>query len=95
MIDQSRANLGLETIDFYYLHNPESQVAAVGREEFRRRLEAAFALLEQKAADGAIGCYGVATWNGLRAQPAEPAFLSLAEMIAAAERIGGPSIIFA
>jgi aryl-alcohol dehydrogenase-like predicted oxidoreductase len=90
MIDQSRANLGLETIDFYYLHNPESQVAAAGREEFSRRLEAAFALLEQKVADGLIGCYGIATWNGLRAQPAEPAFLSLTETISTAERIGGP-----
>lgn len=89
MIEQSRANLGLETIDFYYLHNPESQVAAVGRDEFRRRLEAAFTLLEQKVADGLIGCYGAATWNGFRAEPAEPAYLSLLELIEAAERVGG------
>jgi aryl-alcohol dehydrogenase-like predicted oxidoreductase len=89
MIDQSRANLGLETIDFYYLHNPESQVAAVGRDEFNRRLEAAFGLLEQKSADGVIGCYGAATWSGFRAEPAEPAYLSLPDMIQTAEHIGG------
>lgn len=90
MIDQSRANLELETIDFYYLHNPESQIAAVGRDEFSRRLDAAFTLLEQKVADGLIGCYGAATWNGFRAEPAEPAYLSLPSMIEAAERAGGP-----
>jgi aryl-alcohol dehydrogenase-like predicted oxidoreductase len=89
MIDLSRSNLGLESIDIYYLHNPESQAAAVGRTEFRRRLEAAFELLERKVSDGAIGCYGAATWNGFRAEPAEPAFLSLPEMIEVAERAGG------
>ena len=36
MIDLSRANLGLETLDIYYLHNPESQLAAVSRDEFQR-----------------------------------------------------------
>ncbi|HEX4210514.1 MAG TPA: aldo/keto reductase [Candidatus Binataceae bacterium] len=89
MIDLSRANLGLETLDIYYVHNPESQLAEIDRAEFRRRLEQAFELLEVKAADGLIGCYGAATWNGLRIEPTERAYLSLAEMIAAAERVGG------
>lgn len=89
MIDLSRANLGLETLDIYYLHNPESQLAELDKTEFRRRLEQAFELLEHKAADGVIGCYGAATWNGFRIESAERAYLSLAEMIEAAERVGG------
>src|ERR1700722_4713104 len=89
MIELSRANLGLETLDVYYVHNPESQLAQIDRAEFRRRLEQAFELLERKAAEGAIGCYGAATWNGFRIEAAERAYLSLAEMIEAAERVGG------
>jgi aryl-alcohol dehydrogenase-like predicted oxidoreductase len=89
MIELSRTNLGLETLDIYYVHNPESQLAEVGRAEFRQRLEQAFELLERKAADGVIGCYGAATWNGFRIESAECAYLSLAEMIEAAERVGG------
>jgi aryl-alcohol dehydrogenase-like predicted oxidoreductase len=91
MIDLSRTNLGLETIDIYYLHNPETQLGTVDRAEFRRRLERAFELLETKVADGMIGCYGAATWNGFRIQRAERAYLSLTEMIRTAESVGGPS----
>jgi aryl-alcohol dehydrogenase-like predicted oxidoreductase len=89
MIELSRANLGLETLDIYYLHNPESQLAEVDRAEFRRRLEQAFELLEDKAAEGIIGCYGAATWNGFRIESAERAYLSLSEMVETATRVGG------
>ena len=41
-IDVSRRNLGVETVDIYYLHNPETQAAHVARGEFDRRLRAAF-----------------------------------------------------
>src|SRR5271157_1840186 len=34
MIEASRANLGLETIDIYYLHNPETQLGKLERPEF-------------------------------------------------------------
>ena len=42
-IETSRGNLGLETIDLYYLHNPETQFSQVSRPDFYRRLKAAFA----------------------------------------------------
>ncbi|MGA2411708.1 MAG: aldo/keto reductase, partial [Candidatus Binataceae bacterium] len=64
--------------------------AAVDRAEFRQRLERTFELLETKIAEGVIGCYGAATWNGFRIQPAERAYLSLTELMEAAERAGGP-----
>ena len=51
-IDRSRANLGLETLDVYYLHNPETQLAEVERAEFLRRIRAAFEALEEAVADG-------------------------------------------
>jgi aryl-alcohol dehydrogenase-like predicted oxidoreductase len=87
----SLRNLGVETIDGYYLHNPEQQLDAVSRETFTQRLEAAFALLEQRARGGAIRCYGVATWQGLRANPQAQGYLSLEELMAIAARVGGAS----
>ena len=32
--EQSRRNLGVETIDVYYLHNPETQVGEIGPDEY-------------------------------------------------------------
>jgi aryl-alcohol dehydrogenase-like predicted oxidoreductase len=89
MIELSRANLGLETIDIYYLHNPESQLAAVSREEFIARLHAAFELLERKVEQRRIRWYGAATWNGLRVAPNDRSHLSLTEMVEIASEVGG------
>jgi aryl-alcohol dehydrogenase-like predicted oxidoreductase len=88
-IDRSRANLGLETIDVYYIHNPETQLAEVERAEFLRRLRAAFEALEGAVADGGIACYGTATWTGYRVDPSAPDHLSLAELVALAREVGG------
>jgi len=89
MVETSLANLGLETIDIYYLHNPESQLASVDRAVFNARMRAAFEMLEQKVAQGKIGVYGTATWNGYRADPRDRGYLSLDELIRiAAEACG-------
>src|SRR6266849_1444179 len=70
-IDRSRRNLGVECVDLYYLHNPETQLGAIPRPEFLRRLRAAFEGLERACADGRIAAYGTATWNGYRLAPDE------------------------
>lgn len=88
-IDRSRRNLGLHTIDLYYLHNPESQLEALGREEFTRRLRAAFEALEAAVAAGKIARYGAATWNGFRQPPDAPDLLTLAELVSVARDVGG------
>ncbi len=89
-IDRSRANLGLETIDLYYLHNPESQLEAVDRDELTRRLRAAFEALEDAVAAGKIARYGAATWNGFREPPDSRGLLMLADVVAVAREVGGP-----
>ncbi len=89
MVETSRQNLGLETIDIYYLHNPEIQLEAVDRAKFMRRMRAAFEVLEKKVAQGEIGVYGTATWAGYRADPDEPGYLSLAELVKLAEEVAG------
>ncbi len=89
MLEMSRENLGLETIDIYYLHNPETQLNSVDRREFLARIQLAFEFLEKCVAENRIGCYGTATWNGYRTQPTERGWLSLDEMLRAAREVGG------
>ncbi len=88
-VETSLRNLRLETVDLYYLHNPEQQLDEVERKEFLRRAEAAFRLLEPLASEGKIGVYGAATWNGFRVPPEEPGHLSLEELVGLAKRAGG------
>ncbi len=89
MLEMSRQNLGLETIDIYYLHNPEGQLEAVSRQEFLARIRTIFEFLEGAVSDGRIGVYGAATWNGFRADPTERGWLSLDELMTVAREVGG------
>ena len=91
MLDISRSNLGLESIDIYYVHNPETQLSAVGREEFLTRIRKAFEFLESAVDAKKIVCYGTATWNGFRIKPNERGYLSLMELISAATDVAGAS----
>lgn len=85
----SLRNLQVDTIDVYYLHNPEQQREEIGHEAFCQRLTAAFELLERRAREGAIRYYGIATWQGLRSNPKSKSYLSLEEAVGMAQRIGG------
>ena len=73
MIHRSRRNLGVDTIDIYYLHNPETQHISNTHETFRRRMLDAFECLEAAVANGAIMAYGTATWTAYRSAPSTPA----------------------
>jgi aryl-alcohol dehydrogenase-like predicted oxidoreductase len=88
-LERSRSNLGLATIDLYYLHNIETQRGSVDRKTFARRLTAAAEFLEEAAGSGRIGAWGLATWDGLRAPPEHPEHLSLLETVAIAREVGG------
>jgi aryl-alcohol dehydrogenase-like predicted oxidoreductase len=88
-LTRSRANLRLASIDVYYVHNPEEQLLATDRAQFRERLRAAFELLEERAEGGEIGGYGCATWLGLRVDPAHRQHLALADLVGIAREIAG------
>ncbi len=88
-LERSRRNLNLETIDIYFLHNPETQLQAVPREEFLRRVRVAFEKFEEAVAGGAIGCYGAATWDGFRRPTKALDYLSLEELVKLAAEVGG------
>src|SRR5688572_31482006 len=87
-LEQSLKNLGLECIDVYYIHNPESQLGAVSEDEFYERLRKAFAMLESSIKAGKIRMYGMATWNGFR-QTESAGSHSLPKMVKLAEEVGG------
>jgi aryl-alcohol dehydrogenase-like predicted oxidoreductase len=88
-IDRSRTNLGLGTIDIFYLHNPETQLGFVSREEFDHRIRLAFLKLEQMVADGMIRYYGTATWEGYRKPAGARDALNLTRFLELAAEAGG------
>jgi aryl-alcohol dehydrogenase-like predicted oxidoreductase len=96
-LDWSLDNLGLDEIDLYYVHNPETQLHARSREEVYDQLEATFTRLEERVSDGdggedgdeddgGISAYGVATWNAFRVPEGHDQYLSLPEVVSRARK---------
>src|SRR5260370_38498529 len=94
-IERSRRNLGLETIDLFYIHNPESQLADVSREVFRQRLKDAFALLEKMVKAGKLQYYGVATWSAFRVAESSRDYMDLFELAKIAQEFPADTHAFA
>jgi aryl-alcohol dehydrogenase-like predicted oxidoreductase len=86
---RSLKNLGVQCVDVYYLHNPETQLSDVPRTEFLKRVREAFEFLEATAARGRLQFYGMATWNGFRQQKNMREAMQLAEIAAIAKEIAG------
>lgn len=89
MIALSRRNLGVDTLDIYFLHNPETQALTNTHATFRRRMLDAFETLEAAVERSEIAAYGVSTWSALRVPPNTPDFLSLAELMGIAFEVAG------
>lgn len=94
-LEMSLANLGMDAVDIFYLHNPETQLGKLDRAEFYTRVSAVFRMLEEEVKKGTIGCYGVATWHGFREPDNSKTYLSLAELYNAATAAGGEKHNFA
>src|ERR1700693_3114437 len=88
-LGRSRQNLGIETIDLFYLHDPETQLSYVGQDEFYSRIHQAFIFLEEAVEQGGIQFYGAATWEGFRRPPESPERLSLNRLGDIAREAGG------
>ena len=85
----SRYNLGIETIDLFYLHNAaEKQMGTVS--DFMTRLKASFTYLEEQRRLNTIRYYGMATWNCFTVdRDSSPEYLSLYDVVKLAESVGG------
>jgi len=88
-LDRSLRNLGIECIDVYYVHNPETQLAEVPREQFVARVRAAFEFLESAVTAGKIRFYGLATWSAFREAQTAPDYIPLGEMEILAHDVSG------
>jgi aryl-alcohol dehydrogenase-like predicted oxidoreductase len=88
-IQRSLRNLGVQSIDYFYLHNPEQQLSAISPQELNVRLRAAFEMLESCVSRGVIGAYGCATWSGLRLPAGSRGHLSLYELAGIAREVAG------
>jgi len=88
-LERSRKNLGVQTIDVFYLHNPETQLSEIARSEFKARIREAFLFLESAVTAQQIRAYGMATWNAFREDPKVEGYLSLEEMVAIAKDVAG------
>jgi aryl-alcohol dehydrogenase-like predicted oxidoreductase len=88
-LGRSLKNLAVECVDIYYLHNPETQLSEVSKEEFLSRVREAFTFLESAVEAGEIQYYGMATWNGFRQDARARDALQLAEISQIAQEIAG------
>ncbi len=86
---RSLQNLGVDCVDVYYLHNPETQLSEVSRPDFLERVRDAFIFLESAAAAGKIGFYGMATWSGFRQEARARDAMQLGEFTEIAKDIAG------
>jgi aryl-alcohol dehydrogenase-like predicted oxidoreductase len=88
-LDRSLKNLGVESVDVYYLHNPETQLSELSKADFLERVREAFTFLESAAARGKIQFYGLATWNGFRQDAGARDAMQLKEIVNIARDIAG------
>jgi aryl-alcohol dehydrogenase-like predicted oxidoreductase len=88
-LGRSLRNLGVNCVDVYYLHNPETQLSELSRPDFLERVRDAFICLESAASAGKIQFYGLATWNGFRQEASARGAMQLGEIAQLAHDIAG------
>ncbi len=88
-LGRSLRNLGVDCVDVYYLHNPETQLGEISRPDFLERIRDAFEWLESAAAARRIQFYGMATWNGFRQKAKARDAMQLAEFAQIARDVAG------
>ena len=88
-LGRSLKNLGVECVDVYYLHNPETQLSEISKQDFAVRVREAFEFLESAVEAGEIQYYGMATWNGFRKDARARDAMQLPEIVQVAQEIAG------
>ena len=88
-LETSRRNLGLKTIDCYFLHNPEMELDIVSRQTVLSRIKTLFVSLEKAVTDGLISMYGLATWHAFKVTSGGRNYLQLEELVNFAKDAAG------
>ena len=87
--EKSLENLGVKSIDIYYLHNPEMQLIKLGHEKFLKKIETIFKRFEKMADKGMIKYYGVAVWNAFINDKYSQEHINLEDLLEIAKKVGG------
>jgi len=84
---RSLDNLGVKSLDIYFLHNPEMQFLKLGEKKFYKMIEKIFERFEKLRDEGLFSSYGVAVWNGFSSKTDE--LISLEKLVSIAQNAGG------
>lgn len=80
-VDGSLRRLDIDSVDLYYVHNPECHLKRLDEREFYRSLRRAFEKMEEMVERGVVDCYGVATWKGFRVPQGRTMHLSMERVV--------------
>ncbi|AXX93197.1 aldo/keto reductase [Malaciobacter molluscorum LMG 25693] len=86
---KSLNNLQLDSIDIYFLHNPEMQLISLGYKKFLKKIEKVFERFEKMVNSGQIKYYGVAVWNALINDENSKEHINLEDLVKIAVKIAG------
>jgi len=85
-IDRSRDLLGVETLDAFFVDQPEVHIPVSGKAAVITKLGEVFVELERAVKEGAIRSYGVSSFHAFRVPTDDALFISLASLVALAEK---------
>jgi len=85
-LDQSRTQIGVNTLDAFLIDQPEIHIAEIGKENLNRKLLPVFVELEKAVAEGVLRGYGISTFNGFRVATDDVMFQSLTSLLGLAEK---------
>lgn len=86
---RSLKNMGVESFDIYFLHNPEMQLQRLGYKEFLKKIESIFKRFEKLCDNGCMKYYGIAVWNGFIDQKGLNEHINLEDLVNIAKKVGG------
>jgi aryl-alcohol dehydrogenase-like predicted oxidoreductase len=81
------ATLSRDSVELYYLHNPEYFLAKLGRARFLEVMKEVFFWIKDKIEAGQIKAFGISSWNGFFEEEQRNR-LALLELYTLAEEVG-------
>lgn len=90
-IELSKKNLGVDTIDIHYIHNPEISRYVLGEEEFYKQLKILVEFYEEQVEKGNIRFYGMSTWKAFICDVNSPWHISIEKVLDVVKEVKGES----